>query len=580
MGSNKLIRDKNSLAVVNPKVSQEWDYEKNSPLTPYDVAGCSDKKVWWICTEHAHSWRASVGSRNTNGNGCPYCAGQKVLKGFNDLASANKELAKEWDFERNGNLKPDMVTAGSNRKVYWIDSNGHSWMDTVSRRNHDGRGCPYCAGQKILAGFNDLATTYPFLADEWDREKNYPLTPQMVMAGTEKKVWWNGRCGHNWQAYIYARKAGAGCPYCAGQKVLKGFNDLATKYPEIAASWNYEKNNNEKPDMITSGTNKKYWWICHSGHEWEAPVSVRTRGGGCPYCNGKRVIEGENDLFHAAPYMAQEWDYEKNGDKTPVNTSFASKYKAWWRCSLGHGWQATVANRFYGTGCPYCSGKKVLKGFNDLATTYPDIAAEWHEDRNNGTSPDSISPSSKKYIWFKCNKGHEWHVRLASRTNGNTGCPYCAGTKAETGVNDIKTLYPELMEEWDRERNKRIESSNLLKGSRLKVWWKCKYGHSWKTSVSDRTKGTGCPYCNRKKNKHVVYSGYNDLKENNPEMAKEWDYQLNGDLGPEDVFPSSNREVWWKCSNGHSWRASPNQRSVGQGCPFCDGKTPQRRRLI
>ena len=103
MGSNKLIRDKNSLAVVNPEVSREWDYEKNSPLTPYDVAGCSDKKVWWICTEHAHSWRASVGSRNTNGNGCPYCAGQKVLKGFNDLASANKELAKEWDFERNGN---------------------------------------------------------------------------------------------------------------------------------------------------------------------------------------------------------------------------------------------------------------------------------------------------------------------------------------------------------------------------------------------------------------------------------------------------------------------------------------------
>ena len=97
MGSNKLIRDKNSLAVVNPKVSQEWDYEKNSPLTPYDVAGCSDKKVWWICTEHAHSWRASVGSRNTNGNGCPYCAGQKVLKGFNDLASANKELAKEYN---------------------------------------------------------------------------------------------------------------------------------------------------------------------------------------------------------------------------------------------------------------------------------------------------------------------------------------------------------------------------------------------------------------------------------------------------------------------------------------------------
>lgn len=580
MGSNKLVRDINSLAVVNPAVSMEWDYEKNSPLTPYDVAGCSDKKVWWICTRYSHGWRASVGSRNTNGNGCPYCAGQKVLKGFNDLASANEELAKEWDFEKNGGLMPDMVTSGSNRKVYWVDSYGHSWKDTVSRRNHDGRGCPYCAGQMVLAGFNDLATTYPSLVDEWDTEKNYPLTPQVVMAGTEKKVWWNGKCGHKWQSYIYSRKAGAGCPYCAGQKVLKGFNDLGSKYPDIAATWNHEKNKDVTPDMVTSGSNKKIWWICPKGHEWEASVSLRVRGTGCPYCNGKRVIIGENDLAHAAPDIARQWDFEKNGNKTPENTASTSHYKAWWRCNLGHGWQATVANRYYGNGCPYCSGKKVLKGFNDLETTHPGIAAEWNEDRNEGFSPDSISANSKKYVWFKCVKGHEWHVRLSSRANGNTGCPYCAGTKPETGVNDLKTLHPKLMDEWNWEKNKRIDPSNLLEGSHIKVWWKCREGHGWKASVDDRTKGTGCPYCSRKKNKHVVYSGFNDLKAYDPEMAKEWDYQLNGDLRPEDIFPSSNREVWWKCSNGHNWRASPNQRSGGRGCPFCDGKTPPRRRLI
>ena len=167
-----------------------------------------------------------------------------------------------------------------------------------------------------------------------------------------------------------------------------------------------------------------------------------------------------------------------------------------------------------------------------------------------------------------------------SEANGNTGCPYCVGTKAETGVNDFKTLHPELMDEWNWENNKRIDPSNLLAGSRMKVWWKCREGHSWNASVADRTKGTGCPYCSRKKNKHVVYSGYNDLKAYDPEMSKEWDYQLNGDLRPEDIFPSSNREVWWKCLNGHNWRASPNQRSGGHGCPFCDGKTPPRRRLI
>lgn len=580
MGSNKLIRDKNSLAVVNPAVAREWDYEKNRPLTPYDVAGCSGKKVWWLCTGHGHSWRASVGSRNTNGNGCPYCAGQKVLKGYNDLLTMNGELAKEWDTEKNGALRPDMVTAGSNRKVYWIDSYGHSWLDTVGRRSHDKRGCPYCAGQRILPGFNDLATTLPELAAEWDYEKNAPLTPDVVMAGADKKAWWRGKCGHSWEAYIYTRKTGAGCPYCAGQKVLKGFNDFESKYPEIAFSWDYEKNGDIHPDMVMAGSNKKYWWRCPEGHKWETMVSLRTRGAGCPYCGRKRIIHGETDLAHVMPGIAAEWDYEKNGSRRPEDIASTSHYKIWWKCSLGHSWQARVSNRSAGTGCPYCNGRKVLKGFNDLATTHPRIASEWCYQKNEGLSPESINPNSKKYIWFRCGKGHEWKVRLQSRTNGNTGCPYCMGTRAETGVNDLQTLHPELMKEWDYEKNKGTDPSNMLEGSHRKVWWKCGNGHRWNAFVYDRSRGKGCPYCDRKKSKHIVYSGYNDLKECNPELAKEWDYQLNGSLSPEDIFPSSNREVWWRCKNGHSWRASPNQRSGGQGCPFCDGKTPPRRRLV
>ena len=62
-----------------------------------------------------------------------------------------------------------------------------------------------------------------------------------------------------------------------------------------------------------------------------------------------------------------------------------------WKCKHGHEWEASVKSRtINGTGCPYCSHNKVLAGFNDLASQYPDIAAEW-SDRNLPLLPTMVS---------------------------------------------------------------------------------------------------------------------------------------------------------------------------------------------
>lgn len=112
-----------------------------------------------------------------------------------------------------------MVTDGSNRKVWWLCSNGHAYTATVEARTKRGAGCPYCAGRRVLPGFNDLATVYPDIAAEWQSELNGALTPRMVTAGSKRKVWWQCKEGHVWQAAVFSRtgKQKCGCPACAGR---------------------------------------------------------------------------------------------------------------------------------------------------------------------------------------------------------------------------------------------------------------------------------------------------------------------------------------------------------------------------
>jgi hypothetical protein len=204
-------------------LAEEWDYERNGDLNPTDVTVHCGKKVWWRCKKDpSHSWQATVNDRSS-GTGCPFCSGRKACPGKTDLATTRPDLAAEWDYEKNGELRPTDVSAGSNKKVWWKCKTGnskHVWQATVVGRAA-GSGCPFCCGQKICPGETDLTTTHPQLAAEWDYEHNGDLRPTDVSAGSGKKVWWKckiGNPGHVWQATVASRVRGNGCPFCRKER--------------------------------------------------------------------------------------------------------------------------------------------------------------------------------------------------------------------------------------------------------------------------------------------------------------------------------------------------------------------------
>ena len=354
------------------------------------------------------------------------------------------EAAQKWDVDRNDGLRPDQVGAFSHRKYWWKCSFGHSYQATPVNEVLDTKTCPICTNHRVLTGYNDLAYKAPYLAEEWDDEANDPIKPTEVIYTTQKKYWWLCPLGHHYYTGVSSRYYNkTGCPYCSNSKVLAGFNDLATKFPSLAKEWNYRKNDAIKPDEYLPGSNTKVWWICSKGHEWQATIGSRSG-------NSK-------------------------------------------------------------AGCPVCSGKKTIKGLNDLATVNPEIMDEWNYERNLDIDPSCISPGAHMQVWWKCRIcGNEWKCLIVSRTHGRkSGCPKCGyklrmqktrGERIFREKKDLCALFPELVKEWDFEKN--TENPNEISpGSNKKVWWRCNKGHSYQAWITDRTgrRKTGCPYCHGKR---------------------------------------------------------------------------------
>ena len=424
----------------------------------------------------------------------------------NSLGMLQPQLAKEWNYQKNGSLTPEMVYEKSNKKVWWrCPICGHEW-DAVIASRVAGNGCPECGRIKATlsrstpASPDSLQIANPELCKEWDYDRNGTLTPADVFPFSHRQIWWRCIEGHQWTATVADRSVGKGCPYCGGLYPIPGETDLATLFPDIAAEWHPTKNKNLKPSDVLPKSSQKVWWQCKYGHEWPATVNNRTGKNrtGCPFCSGKQVLPGFNDLATTHPALAREWHPEKNGTLSCRDVTVGSNKKIWWRCSLGHEWQAVINSRRNGVGCPYCANKKLLKGFNDLATTHPDIAAQWHPTLNGTLSANDVFAGTAKKIWWRCEQGHQWTATVNSRTTNRTGCPYCSGQKVVPGENDLQKLYPEIAAEWDFEKNKPLLPTAFKPKSNKEVWWKCSNcGMTFKKKISQRVLYPLCPHCKR-----------------------------------------------------------------------------------
>ena len=237
--------------------------------------------------------------------------------------------------------------------------------------------------------------------------------------GSKKKLAWKCSIGHIWQARVYSRSNGHGCPFCSGLRV-SDYNRLSTNRPELALEWDFNKNE-LTPSEMPVFSRKKVWWRCAGGHSWRATINSRSNGNRCPFCSGLRVSDS-NRLSTNRPDLAREWDFDKN-ELTPYDVTVSSDKKSWWKCSEGHSWQASINNRSKGSGCPFCSGRRVTDN-NRLSVKNHEVASEWDFDKNE-LSPYDVTVSSDKKAWWKCSEGHSWRAVINDRSNGS-GCPTCA----------------------------------------------------------------------------------------------------------------------------------------------------------
>lgn len=526
------------------------------------------------------------------------------------LSITHPNLAKEWDYKKNKGLTnkfnqdlstPDKVSAGSNAKVWWVCSKGHEWHTTISNRVYRDDHCPYCSGRKVLAGYNDLATLYPALVKEWDYVKNSAITPDQFTAGSQKKVFWKCPiCNNSWQASIVNRVRGTGCSRCAKQGTSKSEQTIAYYLAQVTPIQQRIKLFGKEVDVYLPDynigieyspwyTHKNRWekdkekevWLTKNGIKVLSVVGLdgdaisRIQGtrieDNCVYFVEGRVydsnfIQAIRDLFNLLsvttgnsifnnididfkrdsikireqfslgqkekclasmyPEIAAEWDYEKNGKLKPEQVQYGSPDSVWWKCHNCHNsWQELVNNRtgHYKLGCPYCSNHRIIPGKTDLASQRPDLAAEWDYEKNKNlkdkkgrdiSTPDKVAQTSNQRVYWICSTcGHNWQSSICNRTNNGRGCPACGrkrqtekASKPQLGVNDLASKYPDIAKEWDYENNAPLTPEQVAYSSSKKFHWICSTcGYNWSATINNRTQGKGCPVCGREKSRIAKY---------------------------------------------------------------------------
>ena len=302
-----------------------------------------------------------------------------------------------------------------------------------------------------------LRSRFPQLATEWHPTLNEGLTPDGVRPASGRKVWW--QCLRDpshpaWQAAVSQRSTrGRGCPACAG-RVATAAENLAARYPAVAAQWHPTLNGELTPDQVRPRSNREVWWRClndPSHPAWKAPVARRTRSerSGCVICDREetrtRDVSGRihPSLAQSHPDIARLWHPPKNRELdpnlSPERLSARASVKVWWQCDrdASHLWQRQVRTMTQSnSSCPICSGRVPSSG-NSLAARFPAIAASWHPTLNGDLTPEEVSPHSMRRLWWRCLVVADhppWQTRVATRSDGS-GCPTCAGRKNQPPSN-------------------------------------------------------------------------------------------------------------------------------------------------
>ena len=416
-------------------------------------------------------------------------------------------------------------------------------------------------------------SSYPELVKEWHPTKNGDLTPKDVTHGSEKKAWWLCPKGHSYETRIYSRtgKIKNGCPYCSGRRA-SGNNNLEKKFPKIAREWHPTKNKDLTPRDVTPNSAKKVWWLCSNGHSFEAIITNRSRWGKgkCPYCL-RRTIGNDNNLLHLFPDLAKEWHPTKNKELKPNNFVPGSRQKIWWICPKGHSYETSIQHRTKKdnpTGCPNCTNQSSQPEIRILAELNWFFKDTKHRYKFDNLEIDIFLPNLNIGIEYD---GKYWH----------------------RGIEEI-----------DLKKNQLLSSNGVylirVRQKPLKALNKNDVivGHSFYKKDMNEILKLIHPFADKNTKDEIdkyickqtfineelfkKYRSYfpspfpeNSLLATHPELCKEWDYDKNYPLRPENFSYGSHQHVWWICSKGHSNKSIIQGRARKKkplGCPYCSGR--------
>lgn len=560
------------------------------------------------------------------------------------------DIMEDWDYEKNMDLSPETLTKGSNRKVYWFcKKHNFSYTQIIRNKVNGQLVCPMCLKERNLSK-KSLAITHPYLINEWVECENPDITPYNCTASSKYKVKWKCNNGHVWDARIKNRANGSKCIYCVGQKTIKGQNDLSTLYPELAEQWDYEKNNGLLPYDFLPYSNKKIWWKCKLGHSWDATIGHRVNGTGCPKCysqngtsfpeqaicfylskcfqvdNRKSINGCEVDIYIEKFKIGFEYDgiYFHSSDKAikkekNKNVLLEKEGVTLYRIKESVADLFDVDKRiiYVKTDRNYLYIERIIsiiskilkcdfgeinilkdkiniynnfvQGIkeNSIAYKYPELVKEWNYDKNMNLKPDFFTTGSTIKVWWKCkNCNSEYQATINHRVNGS-GCPYCVGKKINES-NNLAIKYPNLKKYWDNEKNKNLKMTDLYFSSRKKVWWKCPIcKQSFLSPIYSRIRANSnyCPNCRHKelgeKNQIKATKKESSITVANSDLIKEWDFEKNIFISPDQVSIKSGKEVWWRCLKcNYGWKSRIINRTNGNNCPNCYKNSDREKKNI
>ncbi|WP_390895098.1 zinc-ribbon domain-containing protein [Microbacterium festucae] len=236
-------------------------------------------------------------------------------------------------------------------------------------------------------------------------------------------------------------------------------------------------------------------------------------------------------------------------------------------CRLGHHYRSRYSRLENATGgCPYCSNRKTLIGFNSLQDTHPDVLAEWDYNANTSVQPTELQAGSGRKVAWRCSDGgHLHYASPATRVKQGSRCGVCVKRIIDPDANTLAHTHPHLASRWHPALNASITPESVTSGSRGSAWWVCDRGHAYAALIRSQVRCARCPFCSRR-----LAHPSTSLLVTHPEVAETLHPVLNGALSANDVLAGSSAVLWWRCaSSGHVYQARVYNRVRTATCPGC-----------